>query len=110
MADQISKTDPGTVSVGILSNSTFGATTIDPASISMGVGYKNAATWAKPISVALQDVNGDGKNDMVATFTIHDIVSSSKGGATVVNLQDLFLQGENNGTIFVAEGVVNIVP
>lgn len=100
--------------MAILSNRHFTATTIDPASISMGVGYKNAAAWAKadPGVVLLQDVDGDGRMDLVATFKTADIVKSSGtgGGASVVNVQELFLQGVNDGTIFVAEGVVNIVP
>ena len=48
MAAQISKSDAGTVSVAILSNGKFDATLVDPASISMGVGYKNARPGPNP--------------------------------------------------------------
>jgi len=114
MSRQISKTAPAgsTVSVAIFSNPTFNATLTDPASISMGVGYKNSATYAKPISVVPQALTNDGLTDLVATFTTASIVSSSgnSGGATTVNVQELFLQGNNNGKIFVGETIVNIVP
>jgi hypothetical protein len=120
-ASQISISSTGTFSVTILSSPTFNAATIIPTSISMGVGYTNAANWAKPISVVPQ-VAANGMTNLVATFNIPDLVNRSKGDATVVNLQELFLQGEwmtsrenaisalGDGKLFVAEGVVPIVP
>jgi dipeptidase len=109
VADEISRANiSGTVPVAILSKGTFDATTIDPTSVSMGAGYRNSATWPKSISTELVDINGDGQNDLVAIFNIYDLTRSNQ--ASTPCLTELFLQGVNDGSIFVAEDVVNIVP
>ena len=50
--------------MAVLTTATFDAATVDPATVRFGA----AGTEAKPNHYALEDVNGDGKADLVLQF------------------------------------------
>jgi hypothetical protein len=62
--NSINSRNPGVIPVAILSTDTFDATTVDPSTVRFGV----TGTEAAPVHSAIQDVNGDGKLDMVLQF------------------------------------------
>ena len=54
----------GVIPVAILSTNTFDATQVDPSKVTFGEN----GTEASPVSSTLEDVNGDGKLDLVLQF------------------------------------------
>lgn len=59
----------GTVSASVLSRNQFDAATIDPSTVHFGETGQEAV----PLDWVLQDVNGDGRNDLLLHFRISDI-------------------------------------
>ncbi|MGB4037971.1 MAG: hypothetical protein WBK66_05670, partial [Bacillota bacterium] len=106
LAHEISKSSPeGMLSVAILSTENFDAREIDLLSVTLGPAYQNPSRWAPAVQGALQDVNRDGKADMVVKFKAEDVA----GYATVCYL-DLWLSGKTlDGNAFVAKDLINIV-
>jgi dipeptidase len=106
LAHEISKSSPeGMLSVAILSTENFDAREIDLLSVTLGPAYQNPSRWAPAVQGALQDVNRDGKADMVVKFKVEDVA----GYATVCYL-DLWLSGKTlDGNVFVAKDLINIV-
>lgn len=62
--NSINPRSPGLIPVAILSTDTLDATTVDPSTVRFGA----AGTEAAPAHFALEDVNGDGKPDVVLQF------------------------------------------
>jgi hypothetical protein len=54
--------------VAILTTDTFDATTVDPTTVRFG----RTGTEAAPVQSALEDVNGDGRLDMILRFNTQD--------------------------------------
>jgi hypothetical protein len=75
----------GVIPVAILTNDTFDAITVDPSTVRFGA----TGTEAAPEHFALQDVNGDGKADMILQFKTQETgivcgnTSASLTGKTV---------------------------
>jgi len=59
---------PGKLPVAILSTATFNANTVDPATVKFG----RKGTEASVLSYTLEDVNKDGRKDLVCQFNIQD--------------------------------------
>ena len=106
LAHELSKKATGEMlSVVILTTENFDATEVDLLSVTLGVGYQNPSRWASAVKGIIQDVNGDGKQDMVVKFNVEDVTKY----ATTCCL-DLWLSGKTlDGDVFVAKDLVNIV-
>ena len=79
----------GSLPVAILSTPTFDARTIDLASLRLGneVGAEAAAALLKgKYQTSLQDVNGDGRLDLIATFVVPDLVANGDLTASTTSL------------------------
>jgi len=75
----ISLKKQGGVPVAILSSATFDARTIDVASLRLGneVGAEASVAMLKgKYQSSIQDVNGDGRLDLMATFNVPDLVAN----------------------------------
>jgi hypothetical protein len=57
---------PGKLPVAVLSTASFNAATIDPATVRFG----RTGTETAPLKYSLEDVNGDGRKDLVCQFEI----------------------------------------
>ena len=62
--NSINPASKGVIPVAILSDGTFDATTVDPATVRFGA----IGTEAAPVQYALEDVDGDGQLDMIVHF------------------------------------------
>jgi len=62
--NSINPASNGVIPVAILSDGTFDATTVDPATVRFGA----KGTEATPVQYALEDVDGDGHLDMILHF------------------------------------------
>jgi hypothetical protein len=60
---------PGKLPVAVLSTASFNAATIDPSTIRFG----RTGTETAPLKSSLEDVNGDGRKDLVCQFEIQEI-------------------------------------
>ena len=75
----------GRIPVAILSTDTFDATTVDPSTVLFGI----TGTEAAPVRAALEDVNGDGRVDLILQINVQDTgitcgdISASLTGKTV---------------------------
>jgi PKD repeat protein len=84
----------GTFPVAILSTATFDARTIDVASLRIGneVGAEaGVATLKGKYQTTIQDVNGDGRLDMMAQFSVQDLVAN---GDLTMGTTSLALRGK----------------
>jgi len=69
----------GTLPVAVLSSATFDARTVDIASVRLGneIGTETEVEKLKgKYQVGIQDVNGDGRLDMVLTFSVPQLVAN----------------------------------
>lgn len=89
MADSIDPKSDKTVDLVVYSQGKFDATKLDAKRTWAGVGRAsigNKITMAdkltQPVKTAKRDVNGDGKLDMVFTFTQKDLAKNMLAGAT----------------------------
>jgi len=91
LADRLVRRGPGTVEVAIFSNPRFDATAVDPSTVSMGLPHQGVSSWAPPLSSRLEDVNGDGRQDLVVNFSVNTV---TRNAATISCYYDLWLRGE----------------
>ncbi len=89
MADSIDPKSDKTVDIVLYSKGKMDATKIDLKKTYAGVGrasignkIKMADKLAQPVKTAKRDVNGDGKVDMILTFTQKDLAKNMLAGAT----------------------------
>lgn len=89
MADSIDPKSDKTVDLVLFSKGKMDATKIDLSKTYAGVGrasignkIKMADKLAQPVKTAKRDVDGDGKLDMVLTFTQKDLAKNMLAGAT----------------------------
>ncbi len=75
--------------VAILSSPFFDATTVDPASLTLGGAAAARSAGGRPV-VRRLDVDGDGRDDLVAQF---DARAVAVDGAGTVTLRGLILSG-----------------
>ena len=87
LADSIDPKSTETVKFALLSDEDLDATKIDQTKTYGGVGRSSLTTsgvmsdLAQPVSYATEDVNGDGKLDMVMTFVQKDLARFMLAGA-----------------------------
>lgn len=65
--NRINPRSSGKVRVAVLTEASFDATEVDPATVRLG----RTGTEAAPVHFALKDVDGDGNTDIVLRFRIH---------------------------------------
>jgi hypothetical protein len=103
----------GVVPVAILSSDDFDATTIDPATLTLGDDTNPETPVAsKPngtFHTSVEDVNEDGRDDLVVKFRVNELVANGDLTATTTSL---VLQGflENACTNFLGDDDVTVVP
>lgn len=100
MADSIDPKSEKTVDVVLFSGDKFDATKADPKQTWGGVGRASIGNkitmgdkLAQPVKAEARDVNGDGKKDMVFTFTQKGLAQNMLAGATY----DIWLHTYVNG-------------
>lgn len=105
--------DTGNLPVAILGSSTLDVTEIDPSTLQLGVNpyFVDIATRgpakAPKVAFSIEDVNGDGVLDMMAFFSVPDLVSL--GGLTETATK-LSLTGEMfDGRPLMGEDAVSVV-
>jgi len=105
----------GTVPVAMLSTTTFDATTIDVASIRLGNGTGAEAPVDQQngrYQSRISDVNGDGRPDMIVSFSVPLLVANgdlAPGTATLV-LRGAQGAAGDSCTNFRGTGTVRVVP
>ena len=109
----IAMSNRGVLPVAILSTATFDATQVDPATVYLGdevgtdtpVAQRNNGTYL----ASSQDVNGDGRLDMVVQFRVPDLVANGDvtAGTTKLVLRGFEVDGCTN---FRGEDAVVVVP
>jgi len=93
----------GTVAVAILSAGTFDAATVDPTTVTLaGAPVKRKKNGA-PMA-AYEDVNGDGRVDLVVHVGTQDLKLDASATEAVVKGQT------SDGTVFTGSDAVRIVP
>lgn len=78
----------GVIPVAILTTDSFEASIVDPATVLFGATGSEAA----PTDYALEDVNGDGRLDMILHFSTHD--TGIACGATSASLTGKTISGQ----------------
>jgi hypothetical protein len=102
----------GSLPVAILTEPWFDATTIDPATVTLGDNsgtetFINVNSRGR-IQYSLEDVDGDGDMDFVAHFSIPTLVSN---GDLTSSTTMLYINGaDTGGATFFGHDVVSIVP
>lgn len=87
LADSIDPKSSSTVKFALLSDEDLDATKIDQSKTYGGVGRSSLTTsgvmadLAQPVAFTAEDVNGDGKKDMVMTFVQKDLARFMLAGA-----------------------------
>jgi len=104
MSADISKSVRGqTVSVAVLSGPRFDAGQVDASTVRFGPGYIQMDRWAKGTG-RLLDADHDGKQDLVMTFPLDDVLKLAAPCRS-----DLWLSGKTRqGRVFVGRGIVVI--
>ena len=110
--NSICLSNQGLLPVAILSTDNFDATQIDPISLELGgvvVSERGGGSKKAPkIAYSIKDVDGDGDLDIMAFFSVPDLVG--EGGLTLITTS-LELTGTlTNGTPIVGADLVRIVP
>ena len=110
LADEIDPKSTSTVKFALLSDEDLDATKIDQKNTYGGVGRSSLTTsgvmgdLAKPTAFAAEDVNGDGKLDMVMTFVQKDLARFMLAGA----VYDTWLYTRDGGDRIAAFDTVKI--
>lgn len=107
LADQMSKGADSSelVSVAVLTKGKFKAEDVDPSTLRLGAGYRSPGSWASVKESSMEDVNGDGKEDLVVRFSVRDVVRQ-----LTVCYTDIWLSGATfDGERFVAKDLVDII-
>ena len=111
--NSICLSDQGNLPVAILGSEDFDVTTIDPTTIMIGeVSLASRGSIKKPkLAYSFEDVNGDGYLDLVAFFSVPDLVEACvlKEDTTALTL-DANLYAEYGGTPITGTDSVNVVP
>ena len=111
----ISLKKQGSLPVVILSSPTFDARTVDVASIRLGneVGTDTevAKQKGKPLS-RIDDVNGDGRLDLILTFDVQQLIANGDLTLTTTSLVIRGFQGATGDSCinFRGVGTVRVVP
>ena len=102
--EDISRSSQGkSISVAVLANPNFEAAQVDPSTVIVGPGYVGMNKWARG-SGRMEDVNKDGRPDLVMTFKAEDVLRQA-----VPCRLDLWLTGKTrSGKIFVAKDIILI--
>jgi len=89
--NSINRQAKGVISVAVLSCVGFDATLVDPSTITL--------LGANPVKSSLEDVNGDGKLDLIVHFRIEDLDFTGLGiGEQIVELTGTYLGFPFSGT------------
>jgi dipeptidase len=107
MADQMSKGADSSelVSVAIFTKGKYKAEDVDPSTLRLGAAYRSPGSWATVRESYMEDVNGDGKEDLVVKFSVRDVARQ-----LTVCYNDIWLSGATfDGERFVAKDLVDIV-
>lgn len=110
LADSIDPKSSATVKFALLSDDDLDATKIDQKNTYGGVGRSSLTTkgvmsdLAQPVSFSAEDVNGDGKKDMVMTFVQKDLARFMMAGA----VYDTWLYTRDGGDRIAAFDTVKI--
>jgi dipeptidase len=104
MSADVSKSGRGkTVSVAVLSGPRFDAGQVDAATVRFGPGYIRMDKWAEGTG-RLLDANHGGKQDLVLTFPLDDVLKLASPCRS-----DLWLSGKTRqGRVFAGRGIVVI--
>ncbi|MCJ7765501.1 MAG: hypothetical protein MUP09_06120 [Thiovulaceae bacterium] len=95
----------GKLKVAAFSTSNFNVTLVDPLSVKIGDPKLDGK--ANPITSKIKDLNHDGYNDFLFTFSICDLVNEE---ALNTDTTELILTGETSGSILVTgKDMVEIV-
>lgn len=103
----------GMLPVAIISSATFDATTLNPASVVLGNGSGTDTPIAKRKNgryyTTVQDVNGDGRADLVLQFDIPTLVANGdlSLGSTSLVLRGILANGCSNVS---GTDVITVVP
>ena len=107
----ISLRKQGSVPVAILSSATFDARTIDVASIRLGdeagTDTPVEAGKGKPSS-RIEDVNGDGRPDMVLSFGVQQLIANGDLTSTTTSLAIRGFQGASGDSCINFRGVGSV--
>lgn len=108
--NSISLSDQGRLSVGVLGSAVLDVSQIDPSTVAIG-GVSLAlrgSPKAPRLAYAFDDINGDGRQDLVAIFDIQNLVAvgALSSSTTALSLTGLLF----SGTGFEGSDVVTIVP
>ena len=103
----------GTVPVAILSSATFDARLIDVASIRLGdelatdtpVDQQKGRYQAR-----IDDVNGDGRPDLIVSFSVQALIANGDLGETTTSLVLRGFQGTDSCINFRGVGTIRVVP
>jgi hypothetical protein len=93
--NSINPLNKGVIPVAILSNASFDAAKVDPATVRFGVTGNEAA----PRHSALEDVNGDGKPDLVLQFPTQNtgiVCGTTSGILTVTTIGGQAITGTDS--------------
>lgn len=102
----------GDLTVAIVSTATFNATTVDINSIRLGDGNGNdtpAEKQAGRYVTRLDDVNKDGRMDMLVSFSVPDLVTNGDLTQTTTSLVIRGFQGTSGGSCVNFRGTDNVV-
>lgn len=93
------------ISVTILSDDKFDATKIDPLTATLGPGFAKPENRVRGSKMRYQDVNKNGKKDMVITFEVGKLIENITPSKT-----DLWILGKTmDDEPFAARTVINIL-
>jgi PKD repeat protein len=98
----------GVLPVAILSSATFDARSVDIASVRLGneIGTETEVEKLKgKYQVGIQDVNGDGRPDMVLTFSVPRLVANGDLGPSSTSLVIRGFQGSTGDSCINFRGV-----
>jgi hypothetical protein len=112
MPNAVSQKKKGSLPVGILSTSTFDATLIDVSSVQLGDGNGNdipAEQQRGRYVTRTEDVNNDGRMDLVVSFAVQDLTNSGDLTASTTSLVIRGFQGNGSCVNFRGTDAVVVV-
>lgn len=100
----ISLSSQGMIPVAVFSTADFDATSLDPAAVTLGDGSPSGTPVAErpngTLFVTVEDVDGDGQNDLVLHFRTQELVENGDLGPATT---ELHLEG------FLQDGCTNVL-
>jgi hypothetical protein len=94
----------GVVPVAILSNSTFDATNVDPATIKLAGAEVARKGKKNKLRASIEDVNGDGLKDLSIKILIKDLIFDELKNGWGILTGELY-----DGTPIIGKDTLNIV-